>query len=252
MKVIVVGCAKTGTKSLAAALTKLDYKVYDFLEHVCYHGNEWEKFFTGKGKAEDFRRMYQDVDVVIDNPIPIFWEEIFSVFPDAKVILTVRESEDEWFKSWEKQMSTSNRNLTIKLIHLLSPNGIKFGRFRRHIHHHFFGGNLSFPFSNVTCNEHVTRTRYRMHNVYVQQKVPKDQLLVYNIKQGWEPLCEFLGVESPEERIAHKNKNGSSMADFLKEHSFMIRMKNEMILSASVLSVVLAFVGCKVVSALRK
>ena len=37
------------------------------------------------------------------------------------------------------------------------------------------------------------------------QKVPKDQLLIFNVKDGWEPLCSFLGKDIPDKKFPHKN-----------------------------------------------
>ena len=36
-------------------------------------------------------------------------------------------------------------------------------------------------------------------------KVPADRLLVYEISQGWEPLCEFLEVPVPDAPMPHLN-----------------------------------------------
>ena len=44
---------------------------------------------------------------------------------------------------------------------------------------------------------YVFRKRYRMHNQRVKSFVPPSKLLVYNVKQGWKPFCDFLGCESP-------------------------------------------------------
>ena len=46
-------------------------------------------------------------------------------------------------------------------------------------------------------NEAQMKQRYRMHNTYVKSVVPADQLLVFDPKDGWEPLCKFLGVPIP-------------------------------------------------------
>ena len=37
---------------------------------------------------------------------------------------------------------------------------------------------------------------FERHNAEVQRRVPEDRLLVYDVKAGWGPLCEFLGVKS--------------------------------------------------------
>ena len=59
------------------------------------------------------------------------------------------------------------------------------------------------------------------------QNAPKDKLLVYKCKEGWEPLCEFLGVEVPNVPFPHKNKAGSIFDDLFKSHSVLIRLKRE-------------------------
>ena len=87
MKVIVAGSPKTGTKSMNAALTELGYRVYDYMDHLFYHSDDWMKIFEGKGGAEDFKRMYENIDAVVDMPACFYWEEIHKVFPDAKVSL---------------------------------------------------------------------------------------------------------------------------------------------------------------------
>src|SRR5215210_7088160 len=39
---------------------------------------------------------------------------------------------------------------------------------------------------------------FNRHNEEVEEYVSPDRLLVYEVKDGWEPLCEFLNVEVPE------------------------------------------------------
>lgn len=85
MKVIVAGFPKTGTKSMVAALTRLGYKVYDYVDNVYLLEKEWTKIANGGWTTEDFRQMYDDVDAVTDFPACALWEEIYRAFPDAKV-----------------------------------------------------------------------------------------------------------------------------------------------------------------------
>lgn len=85
MKVIVAGFSKTGTKTMNAALTELGYKVYDFSDNYIYLYNDWKKILEGRGSIEDFKRMYEDVDAVVDTPSYLYWHEIHQAFPDAKV-----------------------------------------------------------------------------------------------------------------------------------------------------------------------
>ena len=62
----------------------------------------------------------------------------------------------------------------------------------------------------------------RQHNMYVQSVVPKEDLLVWNLKDGWEPLCEFLGKPIPEGPIAHDNKTGDP--EWIRNYGFRHKM----------------------------
>lgn len=73
---------------MVAALKKLDYNVYDFFENFDYLFDDWWKILEYGGTAEDFRRMYENVDAITDVPGNHFWEEIMEAFPDVKVIKT--------------------------------------------------------------------------------------------------------------------------------------------------------------------
>ena len=47
----------------------------------------------------------------------------------------------------------------------------------------------------------------------MKKRIPADRLLVYEAKESWGPLCEFLGVEVPEDKpFPYLNK----AADFRK------------------------------------
>ena len=85
MKLIVAGLPKTGTKSMAVALSDLGYQVVDGMDHHEYHMKEWNTIFTKGAKTEDFKKMYEGYDAVSDVPACAFWEEIHKAFPEAKV-----------------------------------------------------------------------------------------------------------------------------------------------------------------------
>jgi len=56
--------------------------------------------------------------------------------------------------------------------------------------------------------ESVMKQRYKSHNLYVESAVPEEDLLIWNVKEGWEPLCKFLGKTIPKEPFPHDNKTG--------------------------------------------
>merc|ERR1719245_1234564 len=64
-------------------------------------------------------------------------------------------------------------------------------------------------------NKMLATKRYREHNVYVKTVCPKDKLLVFNIKDGWDPVCKFLGLEKPDIPWPNENKGGQIAADIM-------------------------------------
>ena len=204
MKVICAGLSKTGTTSLAKALQVLGYNVYDFREHFEFHLEQWLDSFE-TDRHPDFKEIYQGVDAVTDVP-PAFWfEEISAAFPEAKVILTVRDSEDAWVKSWTEHLHLTSRMIPfyVKLLFYIFPRMKK--------QKHFF--DTLRPAIYGSSNPKATalfRVKYRQHNERVQAVIPAEKLLVFNAKQGWKPLCKFLGCDVPStpfprENVAHSN-----------------------------------------------
>ena len=204
MKVICAGLGKTGTTSLAKALQVLGYNVYNFREHFEFHLQQWLDSFE-TDRHPDFKEIYQGVDAVTDVP-PAFWfEEISAAFPEAKVILTVRDSEDAWVKSWTEHLHLTSRMIPfyVKLLFYIFPRMKKQKHFFDTLRQTIYGS------SNPKATA-LFRAKYRQHNERVQAVIPAEKLLVFNAKQGWKPLCKFLGCDVPStpfprENVAHSN-----------------------------------------------
>jgi len=235
MKVIFAGYSKCGTKTMAEALRILGYNVYDFMENYEYLGDKWMKIFKEGGTKDDFYEMYKDVDAVTDAPAFTFWREILEAFPDAKIIFHERP-EDEWWPSMEKQLQ-SWEGFTLKLQNYLSPTKYRLFVWAQHMFVAVFGVQLKmYLIGDNPTNEMLMRHSYRAHNAYVKSCAPKDQLLEFNIKDGWKPLCEFLKVPIPESEFPHKNKKASVTQEMMDTNSLFIRMQREMTVSLSLLT----------------
>ena len=72
-------------------------------------------------------------------------------------------------------------------------------------------------------NTDVLRTKYRVHNLYVQKHCPKEDLLIYRLGDGWEPLCKFLGKPVPEEPFPHMNRMGSVIAELADNQDYKVK-----------------------------
>ena len=198
MKVICAGLSKTGTKSLAKALGILGLTVYDHLEHRKFHYKQWVDLY-GEGKLPDFGHMYEGVDAVIGLPVAVvaFWyEEIYAAFPNAKVILSIRDNEDVLVQSWAKHIGYTTTyggygalgrvfldwlvRVFVHKVHILMKS--------------FIDPTCVAAFGSMNPKSTVVAKKlYREQNKRVQEVTPKEKLLIYNVKKGWKPLCRILG-----------------------------------------------------------
>ena len=219
MKIICAGLPKTGTTSMAKALEILGFKVYDWKEHVTIHVDEWLDIYL-KGKTPDFASMYKDVDAVTDHPAGFWYEEILQAFPDAMVILNVRVSEDVWLKSKVRENDVDMYLNAGFLVRWLMRNW----SYRKY-YALLDCMNVAAVGSLQTESTVLFRKKYREHNERVQTVIPKERLLVYNVKQGWEPLCMFLGCEVPQESFPWVNRGQGGTLEALAQRKQELAVK---------------------------
>jgi len=173
-KVFGVGFHKTGTKSLKKALEILGYKVTG--------PNDTKADYTEDGlEFERYLEIIEKYDAFQDNPWPLFYREIYTHFPHAKFILTVRDAE-QWIKS------------------VVDYFGQKQTPMRRYIYGAFAGSPVG--------NESHYLQRYLRHNDEVKTFFHgKENFLLMDITKGdgWESLCPFLGKEIPDTPFPYEN-----------------------------------------------
>ena len=204
MKIICAGYSKTGTKSITKALRHLGFTVFDWEEQIQIFDflDHWVDVFQN-GAKPDVTRVYQNADAAVDAPGYFFFEEILEAFPDCKVIPSERD-EDSWVKSWARQLESVLASRS-KSEARLSPTFRKFF----YLYDSFFDAAFG---SHNPKSTYVLRKRYRIHNHRVKSIIPADKLLVYNVKQGWKPLCDFLACEVPTVAFPHENINAELTA----------------------------------------
>jgi len=213
MKVICAGYPKTGTKSMANALRALGYDVHDVEEHFAYNLENYVEFLEGRVGPEIFQKMYKDVDAVTDVPACTLWNVIFTQFPDAKIILMERSSSDAWYNSFRKMMEDLIYNqtpFTNSLRPYLSRTYATIDRLGRYNLSTLVNdeAGVNEKFITEMCPT-LCKDAYTRHNAAVKGLVPEKQLLVYQVGEGWERLCDFLGKDVPDVAFPHENAGGS-------------------------------------------
>lgn len=211
LEVIGAGFGRTGTASLKAALEVLGfmkcYHMFEFMEHL-EHVGHWENALNGKPVAWD--ELFDGYRATVDWPGCTFYRELMVAYPDAKVILSVRDPE-RWYDSASKTIFSAPRRGPLRLLQLLTTP-----RLWRPVR--FVRGLLQVgTFGKKDSDKAHTIGVFEAHNKAVKQTVPPERLLVYEVKEGWEPLCRFLGVAVPEVPFPHIN-DSDTFAQNMQEH----------------------------------
>lgn len=214
IKVIGAGFGRTGTLSLKYALEKLGFG-------RCYHMVEllrnpdqiqyWEDL--EKGKGIDWEQLFTGYQSIVDLPGYRVYQKILQHYPDAKVILNTR-SFDPWYESVYHTIFQAAPSLSQKIVMSLqmpfSPRLRKIVRVLKYADRVFWQGDFQGRFQD----KEFTRKIYEKHHQDVIDHVPPDKLLVFEAKEGWDPLCRFLEVQKPKEPYPRLNERMN-----FKQHS---------------------------------
>lgn len=189
------GFGRTGTLSLKFALEQLGLsRCYHMMEVVEKpdHVERWRA--ATAGRSVDWDALFADYRAAVDWPACAFWRTLAQHYPEAKVLLTVRDPE-HWYESVE---ATIYRAMTRPLPedHPARPQREMAVEL---ILQQTFGGRFE--------DRDYAMGVYQRHNDAVQQSIPPERLLVYEVGEGWGPLCEFLGVATPNEAFPHVNSS---------------------------------------------
>jgi hypothetical protein len=202
VKIIGAGVGRTGTLSLKAALERLGFGPCFHGRHVLDHPDRlplWRA--AAEGRAVDWSAVLAGYTSTVDWPGAAFWRELLAAFPDATVILTVRDAEG-WYDSVERTIwrmfGHGPATERVERARATVPGLDVFTDFhRRMIWDGFFGGRFA-------DRDHAIRV-VEEHNAAVRRDVPADRLLTITPGAGWQPLCAFLGVPVPDEPYPHLN-----------------------------------------------
>ena len=189
LKVIGAGLGRTATFSLKFALEHLGLG-------PCYHMSEvfagarrnvplWIDVVNG---TPDWDAVFDGYHSTTDYPACTYWRELAEYYPDAKVVLTVRDPEN-WFDSvthtiFSKEMQGSLAGTPTETM----MKGVIFDAFGDQV------GDRAFM-----------TDWFSRRNQEVIDALPPERLLVFSPKEGWAPLCSFLGVAMPDEPFPRVN-----------------------------------------------
>lgn len=144
----------------------------------------------------DLQLIANKFQATADLPMALYFEQVLEEFPDCKFILTERDSSETWFRSWD--------TLTKSITEATNLGGFVFSNVRQYSQYlrWLFSvvnkdeSYLTEPFPLPQQNKKVAIESYEEHNRRVRATIPSEKLLVYSVKQGWDPLCSFLEISN--------------------------------------------------------
>lgn len=224
IEIIGAGFPRTGTTTLKKAIEILGYnKTYHFKDLVANPNDlKYWKELEETGNT-DFESLFKGYRATSDFPAYPYYKILLKKYPDAKIILTKRDPE-AWYKSTSDTIWKAGPQNVLAKVALLGKmllnkqlkkkmNCIKF---MRKIY-------LSNQFDGQFGDEASAKKTFINHIQEVAQNVPKEKLLVYEVANGWEPLCKFLDKNIPQIEFPHLNKN----KDFHKMVKKMIKQNKD-------------------------
>jgi len=188
LDVIGAGFGRTGTLSLKVALEQLGFG-------PCYHMMEvmgspekpahWADLVAGD--EADWEMIFDGYRATVDWPACTWWRELADHYPDARVILSLRDG-DGWYDS---VMNTIYNALVAEVPETAPPHfRTQMAMVAKLIGEQTFGGRIE-------DRAHAIQV-FDRHNQQVIDTIPKERLLVYRPGDGWEPICRFLECDVPE------------------------------------------------------
>jgi hypothetical protein len=199
MRVIGAGFGRTGTNSLKLALEKLGFGPCHHMIEVIQNPAEVDTWVrAARGEKVDWNTFMAKWGSAVDFPSSLYYRELMEAFPDGKVVLSVR-SADSWYQSMSETIIPMLTRWPNRMVMPFIPRLGSPGKVMRETK---MRGLILDPFYSDPA---AVKKAFNDHIEEVKRVVPPEKLLVFEAKDGWEPLCKFLGVPVPNEPFPRVN-----------------------------------------------
>ncbi len=200
LQVIGAGLGRTGTMSLKLALERLGFAPCQHMIDLVADPPRvalWMEAARRKAAGEPiaWEQLFAGYRATVDWPSVYFWRELVAAYPDAKVVLTVRDPERWYASAGDTILRLTEPRAADGSPIPLAPEVVE----RRKLLDPLVEAVLfQGTFQGRVADREFALGVFRRHIEAVQAEVPAERLLVYEVGQGWDPLCRFLGVPVPD------------------------------------------------------
>ena len=227
IRVIGAGFGRTGTLTLKTALQILGFDPCYHMKEVMFKAKHEDWIVIEEGDKSDaekeklVKKALEGYQASVDFPSSMYYMEQMKLYPNAKVLLSVRDNPESWVKSvkatiFGEKMGNQNHLvqkpwfislvLTVPFIGRVLPFSKKEAMLK--------GMSRMFLDKEHKWDDASMAKVYTDWIEHVKQTVPKEKLLIFNVKEGWKPLCEFLDVPIPDTPMPRVNDTAEFHARF--------------------------------------
>jgi hypothetical protein len=203
----------------------------------CYHMAEiiakpkrsivWSNI--GRGQPVNWHEVMMGYQSAVDFPACIYYKELMQAFPDAKVVHTVRDPE-RWYQSMYETVYQMTNFSPLWARRLIKPLGNMVEMATITVWDGVFKGDFE--------NRQRAIEIFQQHTEIVKRTVPAESLLIFDVKEGWGPLCKFLQVPIPDTPFPHLN-DSEQMKRVMKILGWLFRW-GPIVLGATLLAAIVS------------
>jgi hypothetical protein len=198
LQIIGTGQGRTGTSSLKLALEQLGFgKCYHMYVLIKEKPEEIEYFEKAeRGEEVDWDKLFTGYKSAVDFPVIRYYKDLMAKYPQAKIIHTTRDPES-WYESVSNTIFWATQPTPLRMLKMMVrlPFSLTLRKQLRVLK--FNGMMIRKVFGNNLNDKAKVIEVFNQWNADVLNFVPKENLLIYDVKSGWEPLCKFLNVPVP-------------------------------------------------------
>ena len=162
------------------------HEVFAHLDHV--------PFWRGaiRGEHVEWSEVLGPYVAAVDWPVSAFWRELLEAYPSAVVVLSERESAKTWWESVDATILPVGRR---------DPEPGHTDPEWHAMFHELLRERLTPAWNDSVA----AMAAYEQHNAAVRRAVPPERLIEWRPSDGWQPLCDALGLPVPDEPFPQLN-----------------------------------------------